>query len=64
MEGSVGLPDDSPIRERLFNTGCGRVEGGGCQKDLANYPEKITTSLCVHEKSTLPPSSYFIYTQI
>ncbi len=29
MEGSVGLPGDSPIRERLFNTGW---RGGGVRK--------------------------------
>ncbi len=51
MEGSVGLPGDSPIRERLYNAGWGR----GCQKTLVNDPEKITTLLCAHEKIQPPP---------
>ncbi len=68
MEGSVGLPGDSPIREKLFNT-CWRGGGGWCQKHLANDPETIhikkSTPLLGHVEILNPsPSSYFIYTQI
>ncbi len=45
MEGSVGLPGDSPITEQLFNTGWGRLS-----ETFGPWPRENYNPLCAHEK--------------